>query len=71
MKPSFIFLGKANLKRASQALGRALRSKQDKAIFILGDYRYKGYMELLPDYAQKKVKHVKTVEQIKTETKNF
>jgi len=59
------------LKRASQALGRALRSKQDKAIFILGDYRYKGYIELLPDYAQKKVKQVKTVEQVKAETKNF
>jgi DNA excision repair protein ERCC-2 len=41
------------LKRASQALGRALRSKEDKAVFILGDERYSRYLQLLPNYVQK------------------
>jgi DNA excision repair protein ERCC-2 len=47
------------LKRASQALGRALRSKKDKAVFILGDERYTRYLGLLPDYVQKTVRKVK------------
>lgn len=38
------------LRRASQALGRALRSPRDKAVIVLGDYRYRRYMPLLPDY---------------------
>lgn len=38
------------LKRSSQALGRALRSKEDKAIFVLGDRRYKKFLGLLPDF---------------------
>ena len=38
------------LRRASQALGRALRSPRDKAVIVLGDYRYRRYMALLPDY---------------------
>lgn len=38
------------LKRASQALGRALRSKEDRAIFVLGDRRYKRFLGLLPDF---------------------
>ncbi|MBS7610227.1 hypothetical protein KEJ19_06660, partial [Candidatus Bathyarchaeota archaeon] len=41
------------LKRASQALGRALRSREDRAVFILGDERYVQYIDLLPDYIQK------------------
>jgi DNA excision repair protein ERCC-2 len=42
------------LRRASQSLGRALRSKEDKAIFILGDERYKEerFFRLLPDFVQ-------------------
>lgn len=42
------------LIRASQSLGRALRSKEDKALFILGDERYKrkSYFELLPEYVK-------------------
>ncbi len=43
------------LRRASQALGRALRSEEDRAIFILGDKRYKQriYFSLLPYYVRK------------------
>ncbi|MEM3608430.1 MAG: ATP-dependent DNA helicase [Candidatus Bathyarchaeia archaeon] len=40
------------LKRASQAMGRALRSKEDRAVLVLGDWRYRRYLELLPDYVQ-------------------
>jgi len=38
------------LRRASQALGRALRSRDDKAILICGDERYLKFLNLLPDY---------------------
>ena len=41
------------LKKAAQALGRALRAPEDKAVFILGDYRYLKYLEILPDYVRK------------------
>lgn len=40
------------LKRASQALGRAIRSPDDKGVFILGDERYEKYLDLLPDYVR-------------------
>jgi DNA excision repair protein ERCC-2 len=40
------------LKRASQALGRCLRSSEDRAVFVLGDGRYarEGFIRVLPDY---------------------
>ncbi|MBS3815734.1 MAG: ATP-dependent DNA helicase [Hadesarchaea archaeon] len=40
------------LQRASQALGRALRSKEDKGVFICGDQRYgdRRFFRLLPEY---------------------
>ena len=40
------------LRRASQALGRALRSRDDRGIFVLGDERYseKRFLQLLPDF---------------------
>lgn len=38
------------ITRASQALGRALRSEEDKALFVLGDRRYRMYLRLFPDY---------------------
>lgn len=40
------------LRRASQSLGRVLRSKEDRGIFILGDERYSEnrFQQLLPDY---------------------
>ncbi len=43
------------LRRASQALGRALRSKEDKATFVCGDERYgfRNFFSLLPDYVQR------------------
>ncbi|RLI76919.1 hypothetical protein DRP05_11755 [Archaeoglobales archaeon] len=45
------------LQRASQALGRALRGKDDKALFVLGDERYreKSYYRLLPSFVKAKV----------------
>ncbi len=48
------------IKRASQSLGRALRSKEDRAVFILGDKRYKQFMSLLPDYVQRNFKIIKS-----------
>ncbi len=40
------------LRRASQALGRVLRSKSDKGIFVCGDKRYgdRRFTKLLPKY---------------------
>lgn len=43
------------LRRASQSLGRALRSREDRALFVLGDRRYRRFLEHLPDYVQKTV----------------
>lgn len=48
------------LRRASQALGRAIRSPEDKAVFALGDERYIKYASLMPDYVKDwgiKIKH--------------
>jgi len=40
------------LRRASQALGRVLRSKKDKGVFVCGDRRYgdRRFTRLLPKY---------------------
>jgi len=40
------------LRRASQAMGRVIRSSKDKGIFVLADERYlrKEYFQLLPDF---------------------
>ncbi len=40
------------LRRASQALGRVLRSENDRGVFILGDERYgdRRFFRLLPEY---------------------
>lgn len=48
------------LRRASQSLGRALRSKEDKAAFVCGDERYaeKRFFRLLPDFVQAKAEVV-------------
>ena len=48
------------LRRASQALGRAIRSPQDFGFFVLADERYfrREYFELLPDYIQRNVRGV-------------
>jgi DNA excision repair protein ERCC-2 len=42
------------LRRACQALGRALRSEEDKGAFVCGDERYaeKRFFRLLPDFIQ-------------------
>ncbi|MCX8189043.1 MAG: ATP-dependent DNA helicase [Nitrososphaeria archaeon] len=59
------------LKRASQALGRALRSKEDKAVFVLGDKRYKRYLNLLPDFVSKSYKIVRNVEELSQESLKY
>ncbi len=40
------------LRRAAQALGRAVRSPDDEAVLVLGDERYLRYAGLLPDYVR-------------------
>ena len=40
------------LRKACQAIGRALRSPEDKAVFVLGDYRYEKYKDLLPSFVK-------------------
>ncbi len=39
------------IRRAAQAMGRAIRSSEDRAVVICGDERYSKYLGLLPDYA--------------------
>lgn len=47
-------------RRVSQTLGRALRSKDDRAVFVLGDERYSHprFLRLLPDYIRENAKLV-------------
>lgn len=59
------------LKRASQALGRALRSKEDKAVFVLGDKRYRRYLNLLPDFISKSYKVVKNLDELSKESSKY
>lgn len=42
------------LRRASQSLGRALRSGEDRVAFVLGDERYaqRRFLRLLPDFVR-------------------
>jgi DNA excision repair protein ERCC-2 len=42
------------LRRASQSLGRALRSREDRAVLVCGDERYKDgrFFRLLPDFVR-------------------
>ncbi len=40
------------IRRAAQALGRALRSPRDQAVLVLGDFRYRNYLNLMPDYVR-------------------
>jgi len=46
------------IRRAAQALGRALRSPRDQAVLVLGDYRYRGYLALMPDYVRELAREV-------------
>jgi len=48
------------VKSTSQSLGRALRSKQERAVFVLGDKRYERFIGLLPDFVQRDVKKIKS-----------
>lgn len=49
------------LRRASQALGRAIRSEEDEARFLLADERFlrRTYFSLLPDFARWNVRIVR------------
>ncbi len=49
------------LRRASQALGRLLRSREDPGIFVCGDERYgdRRFFRLLPDYIKNNSKATK------------
>ncbi len=49
------------LRRASQAIGRVIRSKEDCGLFICGDerYAYMKYFQLLPDYVQETARVIK------------
>lgn len=46
------------LRRASQAMGRVIRSEEDEGIFVLGDERYMKptYFKLLPDFVKYNIK---------------
>jgi len=46
------------IRRAAQALGRALRSPRDQAVLVLGDFRYRSYLNLMPDYVRELVAEV-------------
>lgn len=46
------------LRRAAQALGRALRSPYDQAVLVLGDGRYRSYLQLFPDYVRELAKEI-------------
>ncbi len=47
-------------RRVAQTLGRALRSNEDRAVFVLGDerYSYPRFLRLLPDYIRSNAKLV-------------
>lgn len=49
------------LRRASQALGRAIRSEKDEASFLLADERFlkRAYFSLLPDFVKWNVRIVR------------
>jgi len=59
------------LRRASHSLGRAIRSPEDKAIFILGDKRYKKYLKYLPKFISLNVYYVNSNDKIANITKRF
>jgi len=59
------------LRRASHAIGRAIRSPEDKAVFILGDRRYKNYMKFLPNFARYNLKYARNEEDIYKFVKGF
>ncbi|QOJ78743.1 ATP-dependent DNA helicase [Infirmifilum lucidum] len=46
------------IRKASQAIGRALRGPRDQAVIVLGDYRYQHYMPLMPDYVRELAKPI-------------
>ncbi len=52
------------LRRASQALGRVIRSRSEGGAFVLGDERYsfRRYFELLPDYVRTTARVVRPYE---------
>jgi DNA excision repair protein ERCC-2 len=53
------------IRRASHALGRAVRSPDDKAIFVLGDKRYKRFLKFLPKFSTINIFYINNSNQIK------
>ena len=53
------------------ATKRALRSKEDNALFILGDKRYINFIRYLPDFIQKNLKIISNSNDMIKEIKNF
>lgn len=59
------------IRRASHVLGRATRSPEDKAVFILGDYRYKRILKFLPIFSRINLKKVSSDEEISSLVSSF
>lgn len=59
------------IRRASQALGRALRSSEDRAVFVLGDRRYRNFLSLLPRYVRMNYKRLRNYKNIGKYAKDF
>jgi len=53
------------IRRASHALGRAVRGPDDKAIFVLGDKRYKRFLKFLPKFSTINIFYINNSNQIK------
>jgi DNA excision repair protein ERCC-2 len=59
------------IRRASQALGRALRSSEDRAVFVLGDRRYRNFLSLLPRFVRMNYKRVRNYKNIGKYAEDF
>jgi len=59
------------IRRASHALGRAVRSPSDKAIFILGDRRYRRLLKYLPNFARFNLRYANNDNDLICYVKNF
>jgi DNA excision repair protein ERCC-2 len=59
------------IRRASQALGRALRSSEDRAVFVLGDRRYRNFLSLLPRFVRMNYKRIRNYKNIGKYAEDF
>jgi Rad3-related DNA helicases len=58
------------IRRASHALGRAVRSPDDRAVFVLGDKRYKRFLKFLPKFSTINLFYINNYYQIEEIIKN-